>query len=360
MIEAMANLYSRRSVLMLSAATGATVLAACSGDEPGQADPTATAGPDPTKQPPEATTAPVVVADLDAIQAAWERGHLLLSHAESIDDAAEPVARRLDEARAALDGQLLVLTELLETAAVRLPDPPVYQSDEPDDDDSAADDDETDEERAEREAAETAARVADIAQAFAGDATTQALADLAAVSEVNLPMLVALTATRAGIAQTLGRPAPQIDLAGPRGTGAADLVDVLRPAVYAFEVLAAQTSGTDRDVYLTRLTPLRRLTRQLRGLGGDQVAPPPLGYRFEQDVGTVEGRRALAAEVLTAIPPVAIAALSAAASASDTEDDQTADPADTVAGVVRVVAEVIGIGAEFDLAPDPFPGLDSP
>lgn len=361
MIEPMDHLYSRRTVLLSSAALGATILAACSGNGGAEDDPTATStsNPDPSDPPAEPTVDAIEVADVEALVASWERAHLLRSQAALIDDAGlvEPLDERLDETRAALDGQIEALTGLLAAAQIDLPEPPEFEPDDDDaddsDDDTEPDEDETDEERAEREEAERqerlARQIAELADALAADASTTETAGLVDVTSLNLPMLVSIAGSRGGCAQRLGRAAPQPEIRGPSAASAAALVDVLRPAVYAFEMLAAQTSGDTRSTYQTRLTVLGRLSRRLTDLGAGDVGLPPLGYRITHDLTSVDGRRALVSEVLLPIAPVAIG--EAAAQEGD---------GDAIHGLARVIADVSGVGAAFGVPAEPFPGMTIP
>lgn len=361
--------YSRRRVLALSAAAGAAALAACSGEETGS---DATTGPDPTEEPPAPTGPDIVVADLDALVRAWERAHLLDSQAASIQGLTGPDEALVAQARGAFAVQIEVLTALLEAGTVPLPDPPTYTPpadldpggdtgtgtatpDTDSDRDTATTTADPDEELevAEREAAERDAeaqqQLRTLAQECAADAGPAALTDLAQLSSANLGMLTAIAGSRGGLAQQLGRAAPTTLPTGPRGTHAAQIVTVLRPAVYVFEVLAAQTTVSDREVYQTPLTALRRLTRALIDLGGLAVPPPPLGFEITEDVSDPEGRRALAAQVLAPIP-------SAVAAQAHVHHGDL----DSVTGSVQILSEAVGWSHGFGLPLEPFPGMEIP
>lgn len=377
----MSPTYTRRHVLAWGLAGTATLLAACS-DSPGDGDPTLTAGPDePTENPTDLVAGDLEVADLDWLMAAWADAHLLAQQVAAITEAEGAQADLLADAGAALTEQAEVLGRLLTAGGVELPDPPEFVDDSGsgtsdsdtgdsgtstavpdaadttsapglDEDDNNDDDDDEEEERAERaRLARVAEQVSALAAACAEALSPDALAELAEVSAVNLATATSVTGQRGGVAKLLGsEPQGQRGpIEGPRDAVAADLVDVFRPAVYAFEVLAARTALENRSTYEDPLQILRRHTRRLIELAGTAASPPPLGYAITHDLDDSQGRAALARSVLTPLLPAIMA-----------EAGTHHRAPESVSGTVHLLVDVIGLSRRWVSELEPFPGMSLP
>lgn len=369
------NQISRRSVLGLCGVGVLTVVGACSDDSGSAPDAdgassegAATAGPSDAPGPAPAPE----TADAALLVAAFDRSRVLVLRSEAVE---EP-ERLVREALAAHTEQVRVLRAILEDAGITLPPAPELPEPAGDatttptstaapPDDSAATTarpgdrgdgvrrTETPRQRRAREKEERVARVRAQLDALAAEAakdvTPEALADLATASPTNLALLTAIAGQRGALAMRLGDGPRWPDLAGPTGQVAVDLLEAFRPAVYGFEVLAARTAGAHREQYEGALVPLRRLTRSLTELAGDDAPPAPLGYGLPDDLDSPRGRTRLAEDLLAVLFP---AVMSAA-------DDHTGDP-EAVAGTVRLIAEVGALGRAWDLAVTGFPGMDVP
>ncbi len=153
-----------------------------------------------------------------------------------------------------------------------------------------------------------AAALAALAAAEAADLATPLA--LAAVETALRPTACALLAQRYAAARLLGGTPPDAplvpgaapaDAASPTGPGSAapgagpvwtvptDLLPVLaatRSAVYGFEVVAAQTTGTRTRLARASLRTLRSLVAEQVSALGAAAPPPALGYPLPFPVGT--------------------------------------------------------------------------
>ncbi len=139
--------------------------------------------------------------------------------------------------------------------------------------------------------AQLASRLADLSAAD--------WADLAAASAATRDLVAAAYGMRLAGAALLGGPVPVPDTPSPRR---AALVARTAPLVYAFEVVAAQTTGQERDRALGTLSALRRLLVDVtRPQGGGPDLPDvPGGWALPFPVTTPEDAGRLATQTLSA------------------------------------------------------------
>lgn len=341
---------SRRSVLGLCGAGALTLLAGCSDESRTEGRIDRTAGP---SDPPVPTTptgrAQPPVPDASALLGALERARLLSAQAAAVTGARGGSDRPLAMAVAAHAEQVRVLEDLLEAGGVQVPAAPVptRSATSAPADDSSRTTGQGQEDRVRTRRRE--AQLADLAAEAAEDVTAPALSQLATVSPANLATLIAVAGQRGGLAMQLGQDPGWGPLVGPTGPAAATILEAFRPAVYAFEVLAARTAGGDRKRYERTLRPLGRLTRALTSLAGSAADPEPLGYGLPDDLTTPQARLALVEELLAVLLPTIMGG------SSRLTGDENA-----VAGTVRLVAEVAHLGHPWGLQLRGFPGMSVP
>lgn len=333
---------SRRALLRLLAVGGAAGLAGLAGCElpqvrrnsdPDEAPGGSTAGP----VEPGPAVVPTDVADVLVLEAALRRSRELVALARRArpggSSTAGPVLRT---ARETLATQADVLRQLLEAADVPVPTEEPKGGRGGDDASTSGPDDP-------RPPARRLGRV------LRTDVARPALEELASVSSANLAMLTSVTAQRGALSTLLGADPRWEPLAGPTGQPAASMLDSFRPAVYAFEVLAARAGGADREAYEATLGELRRVTRMLTELAGSAAPPAPLGYGLPDGLGNPDRRRALAGEMLGALPPAVVR----------DAGGHTGDVA-AVAGTVQVLATSLALGHEWGAPVAAFPGMTLP
>jgi len=172
---------------------------------------------------------------------------------------------------------------------------------------------------------------------------------LSAVSGSNLPTLLSLHGVRYACAERLGSPPGRTMLAGPTRAAAITLLAGLRQAVYGFEVLAARSSGEERERHRSALMTLRPLTRTVTELAGPAAPAAPLGYGWEQRLETESDRRRAARELAGALPAAVMAGASA-----------RAGDVDAIDGSLQALAAVLGVGVAVGVPVSGFPGLTVP
>lgn len=344
---------SRRVLLALMAAGTAGLLAGCSEDS---AVPQSAARPSPTDavEPadgPRPTPAPAIpdatdvsdAADRPALLAALLTSRDLRDRAALIRGVRGPQARVLEECSGALTQQVDALTRLLQAGGITVPpDPAAAPAERPDD---AA----TTSGTSAGTSTERSRLLDELASAAALAVAPQMLDQLSEVSRVNLAMLTSVAAQRAAMAGALGRPVRWEPLAGPTGEAAAVLLGAVRPAGYGFQVLAARSRGDERAAYEATLTMLKALTRELTQLAGDAAPPAPLGYVLPDPLDTRHRRARLATALFAVLPPTVVAGAHA----------YTGDRA-SVAGTVRLLAEVVVAGRPWGLSIEGFAGMTVP
>ncbi|WP_256842453.1 DUF4439 domain-containing protein [Ornithinimicrobium cryptoxanthini] len=365
----MAAAITRRSLLAVMGAGLGAVLVGCD-SEPTSPEATATPGP---TQPDEPAASPAQPADTEVLLLALARARELADRCRAITGA-EGAARAMQaQVQGSLDEQAQVLADVLRAGNVAVPEPttPSPTPQDPDratttstptgdaatatsapGDASTGDDGATGdaEERTSgpSPAAQAAQALQQLGRAALDDVSPAALNALAEVSRANLPMLIALTAQRGAMAHLFGQEPSWPDLTGPTEAAANNLLNVYRPAVYGFEVIAARSHNDERAAYRTVLGPLRTFTRQLTELAGKAAAPAPLGYGLPQDVDSATARGTLAGELMATLPP-SIMAQTAAFSGDEA----------AVAGSVRLLADAVRLAQPWNPV-TAFPGMRVP
>jgi len=134
----------------------------------------------------------------------------------------------------------------------------------------------------------------------ASDLGPTAIASLATVPSSAVPLVGSVLAQRAAAATLLGAPATWPEPAWSAPSLAASYLESTRAAVYAFEVVAAQSpTGAQRTLALATLTTLESRASEQESLAGASAGPPALGYPLPFVVTTPAAARRLAARVLT-------------------------------------------------------------
>lgn len=345
----MANAVTRRSLLALLGVGVGAVVAGCEGTS----EPTvSTASPRPTTAPgPSGSAAPAdpseppatQPADTTLLVAALARAETLSAKCAAITGAEGWHKRAHTQVQAALDEQVRVLTGVLDPAgAAATPgDQEVSTATSAPGDQDATTATATPTDRAVKD-------LRDLGKDCLTDVTPDALIALTGASTEDLPMLLAIAAQRGATAALFEQQPQWAELAGPTGEAAAPLLDVHRPAVYGFEVLAARASGEERQRFESALTALRAVTRQLTQLAGDSASPAPLGYGIPGGTGSQDGRATLAGDLLAALPPAIMAGT-----------PEFAGDEESVAGSVRLLAEVVALAQPWRPVAG-FPGMQVP
>ncbi|MEO7754456.1 MAG: hypothetical protein ABIS35_13685 [Terracoccus sp.] len=164
--------------------------------------------------------------------------------------------------------------------------------------------------------------------------------DLAAASAATRELVAAAYGTRLAGAELLGRAVAVPATPSPAGPA---LVDRTAPLVYAFEVVAAQSTGKTRERALVTLSELRRLLEDVSSVAG---ATPDLpgGWALPFPVTTPEGAARLATRTLS----TAVAAATDAAGQSPTGA--------TLEDVARWSARVQSLATTWGVPLVAFPG----
>jgi hypothetical protein len=139
-----------------------------------------------------------------------------------------------------------------------------------------------------------------LAAAEASDLGPSAVAALAGTEPAAVPLAGAVLAQRSAAATLLGAPATWPAPSWTQHSLAAAYLDTTRAAVYAFEVVAAQSpTGAQHTLAASTLAALRARGRAQEALAGDAAAPPPLAYSLPFPVTTPAAARRLAVHALT-------------------------------------------------------------
>ncbi len=134
----------------------------------------------------------------------------------------------------------------------------------------------------------------------ASDLGPTAVASLATVPSSAIPLVGSVLAQRAAAATLLGAPATWPEPSWSAPSLAATYLDSTRAAVYAFEVVAAQSpTGAQHTLALATLAALESRAQDQESLAGASAGPPDLGYPLPFPVTTAGSARKLAAQVLT-------------------------------------------------------------
>jgi hypothetical protein len=134
----------------------------------------------------------------------------------------------------------------------------------------------------------------------ASDLGPTAIASLARVPGSAVPLVGSLLAQRAAAASLLGAPATWPEPTWSAPSLASSYLESTRAAVYAFEVVAAQSpTGPQRTLALATLAALQSRASEQESLAGASAGPAALGYPLPFAVTTPAAARRLAARVLT-------------------------------------------------------------
>lgn len=175
------------------------------------------------------------------------------------------------------------------------------------------------------------------------DATT--FARIAGVGTGYTPMLAAISAVDAAAAVTLGAAVTWPAGVLPAGI-AAQLVDPVREAVYALEVVAARTPLPQRSLVTASLAQLYPARTRLESAAASSAPPAASSLRLVADPATAAGRTAIAKDVLDGV----VAACAGQASA-------THGSPDAVAHLVQLWGADLALAWRWGVTPVPFPGL---
>lgn len=134
----------------------------------------------------------------------------------------------------------------------------------------------------------------------ASDLGPTAIASLAKVPTAAIPLVGSVLAQRSAAATLLGAPAPWPEPNWSAPSLAASYLESTRAAVYAFQVVAAQSpSGAQHAQALATLATLEARAQDQESLAGASAGPPALGYPLPFPVTTPATARKLAVQVLT-------------------------------------------------------------
>ncbi len=188
---------------------------------------------------------------------------------------------------------------------------------------------------------------AGLAAAESLDTGPAAVTALAAVTSTALPLAGALLAQRSAAAVLLGHPAEVPEPTWSQTSLAASYLETTRAAVYAFEVIAAQSgTGAQRTLAGTTLAALQARSQIQEGLAGADGGAPALAYPLPYPVTTPAKARTLATTVLTGLR---------AAVARDL--GSTAGDTGPLASVVQWLADTEVLASRWGIPLVPFPGL---
>lgn len=183
-----------------------------------------------------------------------------------------------------------------------------------------------------------------VAEAELAAVNPTALQDARASDPANTSMFCALLASHLAAASVLGL-APNWDGPLPDQQLAVALVPAVRRAVYALEVIAAQTPVKERPLVSTSVVTLTATRSRLEAVVGTN-APAPLSYQLPIAPITAANRSALGRSVLADLTQVA-----ARATAANHES------VDAVRTLVRVWGEFTALAWRWGVPVTAFPGL---
>jgi hypothetical protein len=187
--------------------------------------------------------------------------------------------------------------------------------------------------------------VAAEAEAVAADP----LSNLSGISRDWVALLASMTAQHAAAVRLLGGPLPPArSLTGPTGEVAAIQLEAIRSAVYAFEVIVAQTDARHRRAAAMSLAALRTISSELLLLAGPAAKPIILGYALPFPVATDASALRLATQVMTALRDAIASQIPSLAG------DQAG-----LEGTVRLLTDVCVQAVTWRVPLTAFPGLSS-
>jgi Domain of unknown function (DUF4439) len=130
---------------------------------------------------------------------------------------------------------------------------------------------------------------------------------------------------------------------------AVPMLEANRSAAYAFQVIAAQTSGDQRKVAVSTHADLTARTAELLGMAGSSAPRDPLGYALPFPVTGSDAAMKLANQVLTTVVAGGLAPV------NELPDGSTATTT-----LVRLLVGAQRLGRSWGVAPVPFPGQTYP
>lgn len=189
---------------------------------------------------------------------------------------------------------------------------------------------------------------AGLAVAERADVAAEAFTALATVPDSATALVGAALAQRLAAAALLGGSSPAVPPpTWEASTVAASFLSTTRAAVYAFEVVAAQSpSGAQETLAAVTLSALRARARVQEALAGASASPAPLGYDLPSGVTTPAAARTLAIGTLTGLRSACAREVSAA----------VPDPG-PVASAVQWLADTEVLASRWGVPLAPFPGL---
>jgi hypothetical protein len=197
------------------------------------------------------------------------------------------------------------------------------------------------------QATSSAPRRSGLAAAESAALSAEAFAALGVLDARAVATAAAALAQRAVAATLLAR-APSWPVPEPVTPSlAARALETARSATYGIEVVAAQSSGSQRRLATTTLAALRSRVTALEELAGSSATPPDLGYPLPFAVTSASAARRLALHVLDGLRAGHAAAATSAAR----------DPSG-LAAVVQWLAEAEMLCHRWGMPLQPFPGLE--
>jgi hypothetical protein len=181
----------------------------------------------------------------------------------------------------------------------------------------------------------------------ASDLGPTAIASLSTVASSLTPLVGSVLAQRAAAASLLGDPATWPEPTWSAPSLASSYLESTRAAVYAFEVVAAQSpSGAQHTLAVASLAALEARAQDQESLAGASAGPPPLGYPLPFRVTTPAAARKLAVQVMTELR------------ASVARDlGSTGGDIGPLGALVRWLADTEVLASRWGVPLAPFPGL---
>ena len=188
---------------------------------------------------------------------------------------------------------------------------------------------------------------ADLAAAEASDLGPTAISSLSRVLAGAVPLVGSVLAQRSAAATLLGHPATWPEAQWKGQSLAATFLSTTRAAVYAFQVVAAQSpSGAQRTLATSTLSVLQARAAMQEAMAGSSAGPADLAYPLPYPVTTPAAARRLAVDVLTRLR------------AAGARDLGTAGTDTAALGLlVRWLGETEVLASRWGVPLAPFPGL---
>ena len=175
------------------------------------------------------------------------------------------------------------------------------------------------------------------------------LGELPTVTAPNRAIVASVVASCGAAVELLGAAVswPTADPLPP--SAAVPLLDGTRSAAYAFQVVAAQTSGNQQAAAVGTHTDLTARGTELAGMAGASAPPEPLGYALPFPVTAPDVAAKLAGQVLTTLVAGGLAPLPTLPEGST-----------ATTTLVRLLVGAQRLGRTWGVAPVPFPGQAYP